>query len=145
MKRIKLTFPDGTQVKADLLDESEPDLVQSLWAAIEQPVKLVCYGSLSNGSVINAYMRPSREPVETMRPGRHPVSYGELCSGEILWDGTRLLLVYGPCTEPGTAGAVTARITGSHLKNYEKACLDIGLYTYHNHKPSILISEREAE
>lgn len=149
MRRIKFTFPNGMQIGASLLDEKEPELAESLWEATEQPLRLICHNTLSSGSAFGAYSRPPREPVEAGyqgRPvGRNNVSYTKIKMGEMVWTGTRFLVVYGPCTEPGIVGSVVVKVDDEDLAAYEEACTDVWYHTYHYHKLAVLTVEREAE
>ncbi len=149
MRRIKFTFPNGMQVSARLLDETEPELSQSLWDTLERPVRFICHNTLSSGSAFGAYMRPPREPVEAGYQGRpvghNSVSYTKIKMGEMVWTGTRFLVVYGPCTEPGIVGAVVVKVDEADLGKYEEACNDVWYHTYHYHKLAVLTAEREAE
>lgn len=148
MRKIKLTFPNGTEVHARLLDETEPELCDSLWNTLEQPVCFICHNTLSSGSAFGAYMRPPREPLEAGyqgRPkGRNSVSYTKIKLGELVWTGARFLVVYGQCTEPGIVGAVVVKVDDSDLPKYLDASNDVWLHTYHYHKLAVLTAEREA-
>ena len=149
MRRIKFTFPNGTEIRAGLLDEKEPELAQSLWDMVEEPMGFICHNTLSSGSAFGAYSRPPREPVEAGyqgRPiGRNNVSYTKIKLGEMVWTGTRFLVVYGQCTEPGIVGSVVVKVDEADLVKYEEACNDVWYHTYHYHKLAVLKVEREAE
>ena len=147
MRKIKFTFLNGAQVYGRILEEVEPELAESLWNAVEFPVRFICHNTLSSGSAFGAYMRPPREPVEAGyqgRPvGRNNISYTKIKPGEIVWTGTRFLVVYGPCTEPSVVGSVVVKIDDSNFNQYLAACNDVWYHTYHYHKLAILTVERE--
>lgn len=149
MRKIRFTFPNGTSCTGRLLEEPEPELSESLWNTLEQPVRFICHNTLSSGNCFGAYMRPSREPVEAgyqgCPVGRNSVSYTKIKSGEMVWTGARFLVVYGQCTEPGVVGAVVVSIQEEDLQKYEEACNDVWHHTYHYHKLAVLQAEREAE
>lgn len=147
MRKIDLTFPNGTVVKATLLEAEEPELCESLWEFAEDPEPLICHNTLSTGFSFPAFRRPSRSPnTEThlANPvGRHKVGYTSLKAGDLLWSGTKLYVVYGFCTEPSIAGAVTARVDEEYMDELIKAGEDVWNYTYLYHKLAVLKVKRE--
>ncbi|MDY3282525.1 hypothetical protein [Dysosmobacter sp.] len=147
MKKIKLTFPNGTAVLATLLEEEEPELSASLWEFAEDPEPLICHNTLSTGFSFPAFRRPSRSPnteSHLANPiGRNKVGYTSLKAGDLLWSGTKLYVVYGFCTEPSIAGAVTARVDPEYLDLLIKAGEDVWNHTYYYHKLAVLNVSRE--
>ena len=149
MRRIRLTFPNGTAVRADLLEEAEPELCEDLWRYLTEERLLICHNTLSTGYSFAAYRRPSTSPntsAHLANPiGRGKVGYTELRRGDLLWTKTKLYVAYGPCTEPGLVGAVTARVAEGDLEPFEAACRDVWQYTYSLHRLALLRAAREAE
>ena len=62
MKRITLEFPNGTVVRAVLLEEEEPELCENLWEFAKEEQSLICHNTLSTGNSFVAFRRPSRSP-----------------------------------------------------------------------------------
>ena len=89
MKKIKLIFPNGTEVKATLWETEEPELCESLWDFAKEEQSLICHNTLSTGFSFPAFRRPSRSPnteSHLANPiGRHKVDTPNwkrvICSG----------------------------------------------------------------
>jgi hypothetical protein len=149
MKKIKLSFPNGAVIKATLLEAEEPELCDSLWDFAREPQSLICHNTLSTGFSFPAFRRPSRSPnteSHLANPiGRHKVVYTALEKGNLLWSGTKLYVVYGYCTEPSIAGAVTAQVDEADMDAFVKAGEDVWHHTYYFHKLAVLKVEREAD
>lgn len=147
MKKIKLTFPNGAEVKAALLEEQEPELCESLWDFAGEEQSLICHNTLSTGFSFPAFPRPSRSPnteSHLANPiGRHKVGYTSLRAGDLLWSVSKLYVVYGFCTEPSMAGAVTAKVDETDMDVFLKACQDVWHHTYYFHKLAVLRVKRE--
>ena len=147
VKQIKLTFPNGTVVRADLLEQEEPELCESLWEFAKEEQPLICHNTLSTGYSFPAFRRPSRSPnteSHLANPiGRHKIGYTSLVKGNLLWSGTKLYVVYGFCTEPSIAGAVTAQVVDEDMDAFVKAGEDVWYHTYFYHKLAVLKVERE--
>ena len=147
-KKIRISFPNGTVVKAALWEEQEPELTKSLWEFAENhKFPLVCHSTLSTGGSFPAFIRPSRSPNTTSHlanpVGRHKIGYTSLKAGDLLWSGTKLYVVYGFCTEPSIAGAVTARVDDEDMAKYIEACIDVWNHTYYYHKLATIDVKRE--
>lgn len=149
MKRIRLCFPNGSIVKATLLEQEEPELCKDLWDFARDPQPLICHNSLSTGFSFPAFRRPSRSPnteAHLANPiGRHKVGYTALKRGDLIWSVNKLYVVYGFCTEPSIAGAVTARIDPAYMDDFVRACEDVWHHTYFFHKLSVLTIRREED
>ena len=149
MKKMKLTFPNGTFVIGTLKEQEEPELSESLWNFGKSPEKLICHNTLSTGYAYGAYSRPTRSPIEAGFMGRPvgncPVSYTNVRAGEIVWTGNRMFVSYGKCTEPGVVGAVTMVIDPEYMDAFIKGSYDVWMHTYSYHKLAVITVEREAE
>ena len=147
MKKIQLSFPNGSVVKATLLESEEPELCESLWEFAKEEQSLICHNTLSTGFSFPAFRRPSRSPnteSHLANPiGRHKVGYTSLKKGNLLWSGTKLYVVYGFCTEPSIAGAVTAQVDDEYMDAFVKAGEDVWHHTYYFHKLAVLKVKRE--
>jgi len=147
MKKIKLIFPNGTEIKAALLEDREPELCQSLWEFAKEEQTLICHNTLSTGFSFAAFRRPSRSPnteSHLANPiGRCKIGYTSLQKGNLLWSVTKLYVVYGPCTEPSVAGAVTAQVEEGDMDAFMRACEDVWHHTYYFHKLAVLKVRRE--
>lgn len=147
MKKIQLSFPNGAVVKATLLESEEPELCESLWDFAKEEEPLICHNTLSTGFSFPAFRRPSRSPnTEThlANPvGRNKIVYTSLKAGNLLWSGTKLYVVYGFCTEPSIAGAVTAQVDEDCMDAFIKAGEDVWHHTYFFHKLAVMKVKRE--
>lgn len=147
MKKIKLIFPNGAEVKAALWEKEEPELCESLWDFAKEEQSLICHNTLSTGFSFPAFRRPSRSPnteSHLANPiGRNKVGYTKLKAGNLLWSGTKLYVVYGFCTEPSIAGAITAQVDEEDMETFIKAGEDVWNHTYFFHKLAVLKVKRE--
>lgn len=147
LKKIILTFPNGAVVKATLLEDAEPELCEDLWDFAKEEQSLICHNTLSTGKSFPAFRRPSRSPnteSHLANPiGRNKVVYTALKEGELLWSKTKLYVVYGFCTEPSIAGAVTARVDPEDMEAFIRAGEDVWNHTYLYHKLAVLKVKRE--
>lgn len=140
MKKISISFSDGLVVQASLLTEQEPDLVENLLSKLIAPQKFVCNHLVSAGKIFDAYMRPSEEPI-AKPTGKNTVTACELHSGDILWDGEKLSIVYGDVVQPGMIGCVIGRAEVTPV--FDKACLNVWYDIYREHKVSIITVAEE--
>ena len=147
MRKIILTFPNGTVVNATLLEAEEPELCESLWNFLETEQSFICHNTLSTGHSFAAFCRPTRNPnteSHLANPvGRHKVAYTDLKKGNLIWSGTKLYVVYGYCTEPSVAGAVTAQVDEEDLDALVTAGENVWHHTYYFHKLAVLKCRRE--
>lgn len=148
-KKIKLSFPNGAVIHASLLEEAEPELCESLWEFAKEEQSLICHNTLSTGYSFPAFRRPSKSPnteSHLANPiGRNKVGYTSLKKGNLLWSGTKLYVVYGFCTEPSIAGAVTAQVDEEDMEAFVKAGEDVWHHTYFFHKLAVLKVVREED
>jgi len=147
MKRICLEFPNKMQIHATLLEEEEPELCESLWDFIEEEQHFICHNTLSTGYSFAAFPRPTRSPntdSHLANPiGRNKIGYTKLKCGDLIWSGSKLYVVYGTCTEPSIAGAVTAIVDSEELDALVAAGLNVWDHTYYYHKLAVLKVRRE--
>ncbi len=147
MKRITLEFPNGTVVRAVLLEEEEPELCENLWEFAKEEQSLICHNTLSTGNSFVAFRRPSRSPnteSHLANPiGRNKKKYTALATGNLLWSMTKLYVVYGFCTEPSIAGAVAAQVIPEDMDAFIRAGEDVWNHTYYYHKLAVLKVKRE--
>lgn len=147
MKKICLTFPNGMLIHATLLEDQEPELCESMWHFIEDEQSFICHNTLSTGYSFAAFPRPSRSPntaSHLANPiGRNKIGYTKLTCGDLIWSGSKLYVVYGNCTEPSIAGAITARVDDADLSALVAAGLNVWDYTYYYHKVAVLKVRRE--
>ena len=150
MDKIKITFPSGVSVRATLQRDVEPELAESLWQKIATPQRGIPHVTVSTGDSFSLFFRaPYDAPKKagTLRApiGNHVLYYTELHAGDLLWNNLKMYCAYGPCTEPGLVGAVTARVAEGDLEPFEAACRDVWQYTYSLHRLALLRAAREAE
>ena len=98
MKKINISFPNGTVISADVLQDKEPELVESMWNFFETPQKLICHNTLSTGDSFAAFPRPPKSPVKAGHLGKtignNRIHYTELKAGNLIWSGTKLYVCY---------------------------------------------------
>lgn len=147
VRKIRLTFPNKTEVAAFFLEQEEPELCDSLWRFVEREQGFICHNTLSTGYAFAAFPRPTRSPSTASHlanpVGRNKIGYTLLSAGGLLWSGSKLYVPYGKCTEPSIAGAITAKILPEHLNAFVEACHDVWNYTYFFHKVAVLKVRRE--
>lgn len=139
MKKLAIMFPDKSKITATLLEEQEPCLAGDLWEKLSRPLVLICDHAVSAGRIFDAYIRPGKEPA-AQPGGERPVEFQELASGDILWDGEKLSVVYGPVPQPGIAGCVVAKAEAS--PSFESACMNIWYDIYREHIGSAVTVSR---
>ena len=140
MKKISISFPANLTVRASLLTEQEPVLVENLLSKLATPQKFVCNHSVSAGKIFDAYMRPPEEPAEKPK-GNRLTSASELHSRDILWDGEKLSVVYGDVVQPGVLGCVIGHAEVNPA--FDKACLNIWYDIYREHSVSVITVAEE--
>ena len=140
MKKISISFPANLTVRASLLTEQEPVLVENVLSKLATPQKFVCNHSVSAGKIFDAYMRPAEEPAEKPK-GNRLISASELHSGDILWDGEKLSVVYGDVVQPGVLGCVIGHAEVNPV--FDKACLNIWYDIYREHSVSVITVAEE--
>ncbi len=136
MRNISIAFPTGEIVRVNIDTEEEPELAADFLNRIGEAEEFICNHSLSAGCIFDAYMRPSSEPAEKVI-GRNFIQYENLSSGDILWDGEKLSVVYGEVMKPVGKGTVIGRI--GNKEGFEKACKNIWYNTYREHVLSTII------
>lgn len=149
MKKIRLLFPNGSNIIASLLNAEEPELCESLWNFVEHEQGFICHNTLSTGYAFAAFPRPTRSPSTSSHLanpiGRNKIGYTSLTVGDLLWSGSKLYVPYGRCTEPSIAGAVTAKVDAEYMNIFAVACRDVWHHTYFYHKIAIIKVSREVQ
>jgi hypothetical protein len=147
MRKIRLTFPNKTEILATLWEKEEPELSESLWNFLEKEQGFICHNTLSTGYAFAAFPRPTRSPSTSSHLanpiGRNKIGYTSLFPGGLLWSGSKLYVPYGKCTEPSIAGAVTAKVIEECLESFIAACHEVWNYTFYFHKVAVLKVCRE--
>jgi len=147
MKKIRLIFPNKTEVLATVLEKEEPELSKSLWDFLETEQGFICHNTLSTGYAFAAFPRPTRSPSTSShlaKPvGRNLLGYTSLRAGMLLWSGSKLYVPYGRCTEPSIAGAEVVHVDEEYMDDFISACFDVWNYTYRRHEMAMLKVRRE--
>ncbi|MDP2901365.1 MAG: hypothetical protein Q8O47_10405, partial [Candidatus Bathyarchaeota archaeon] len=117
VRGIIIEFPGiGSSVRADLWEDVEPELCETLWANLREPARMVCRHPVSSGQEFSAEARPPRHPVKSgVGVGRRRYLYTTVPLGGVVYAVTGgfggLSLYYGPCTEPlQIRGSVVAQV-----------------------------------
>lgn len=141
MKNVSITFSAGLRVRINIIEGQEPELVADLLKKLSNgPRTMICNHAVCAGRIFDAYMRYDREPAQGIT-GRCPMPYAQLTSGDILWDGERLRVVYGEVTQPGTAGYVIGKAEAGPV--FEKACMNVWYDIYREHTVSVITIAEE--
>jgi len=151
-RKIFIEFPDiKTKFHATLQEEAEPEQCEALWKVLKNPLKMVCYNTLSTGHFFGADGRPPRHPVKFGSQAK-PIGRGKpllLCQldpGMIIYAGGHSLkFAYGPdITEPLAApGPVTAIVDKDGLDDLMKAGLSVWNAQFMTHRVVTMIAGRE--
>ena len=141
MKKVTLTFPTGLRVQASIMVEREPALAADFLGKLANgPQTLVCNHAVCAGKIFDAYMRYDSNPTQAIA-GQCPVTYAQLTSGDLLWDGEKLSVVYGEVMQPGTAGCVIGKADNGPV--FDKACLNVWYDIYREHTVSMITIAEE--
>ena len=148
MSTFKFRFPNGFVATATVRDKEEPECVAAAMEYLKDgPCKTVTYHTLSTGDLFASYPRAPRHPV----PSGSQVTYigteskmiYDLLPGDISWQGSNFVYVYGDCTEPVyLGGPVIATINKEDLPGFITACKDIWFHQYIYHKVAIITIEK---
>jgi hypothetical protein len=119
VKMIVIEFPfRKTGIPAPLLIQEEPEMCQTLWDLLGQPVKMICHHTLSTGDYFHGCGRPPKHPVaigsQATPLGKKRLLLSQLKPGSLVYNGGHdIAIAYGPdLTEPLVArGPVVARVS----------------------------------
>jgi hypothetical protein len=119
VKTILIEFPfKKTGISATLLIEEEPEMCQTVWDLLGQPMKMICHHTLSTGDYFHGCGRPPKRPVaigsQATPLGKRRLLLSQLKPGSIVYSGGHdIAIAYGPdMTEPLVArGPVVARVS----------------------------------
>jgi len=122
-KMILIEFPlRKTGISATLLIQEEPEMCQTLWDLLGQPMKMICHHTLSTGEYFHGCGRPPKHPVaigsQATPLGKNRLLLSQLKPGSIVYSGGHdIAIAYGPdLTEPLVAkGPVVARVSKDAL------------------------------
>jgi hypothetical protein len=149
VRSIVIEFPSiSSSVRADLWEEVEPELCETLWANLGEPVKMVCRHPVSSGQEFSAEARPPRHPVKSgLGVGRKRYLYTTVPLGGVVYAVTGgfggLSLYYGPCTEPlQIRGSVVAQVVPNDLAKAAKAGKAVWDAQALEHKPMVIVVRR---
>lgn len=153
MRKVKMTFPNGFVARAIVNDVEEPKAGDSLWEAVEKPLKIACHNTVSTGRGFLGFPRAPREPRkleyqgETVYTGKNVKLLTDAVAGELyIRDVWSYFFIWGDCTEPlNPGGPLAARVVPEDLDGYIKACHDVWMHTYFYHKLAVIVMEREEE
>ncbi len=138
----------GSRIRAELWEEAEPELSNTLWANLAEPVKMVCRHPVSSGQEFSAEARPPRHPVKSgLGVGRKRYLYTTVPLGGVVYAVTGgfggLSLYYGPCTEPlQIRGSVVAQVVPEDLPKAAKAGRAVWDAQALQHKPMVIVVGR---
>jgi hypothetical protein len=149
VRSIVIEFPKiGSSVRANLWDEVEPELCETLWANLKEPTKMVCRHPVSSGQEFSAESRPPKHPVKSgLGVGRNRYLYTTVPLGGVVYAVTGgfggLSLYYGPCTEPlQMRGSVVAQVIPGDLEKAAKAGRTVWDAQAFEHKPMVIVVRR---
>ena len=149
VRSIVIEFPSvGSSVRADLWEEVEPELCETLWGNLAEPIKMVCRHPVSSGQEFSAEARPPRHPVKSgLGVGRKRYLYTTVPLGGVVYAVTGgfggLSLYYGPCTEPlQIRGSVVAQVVPEDLPKAAKAGKAVWDAQALEHKPMTIVVRR---
>ena len=122
-KMILLEFPfRKTGIPATLLFQEEPEMCQTLWDLLRQPMKMICHHTLSTGDFFHGCGRPPKHPMaigsQASPLGKKRLLLSQLKPGSIVYSGGHdIAIAYGSdLTEPLVArGPVVARVSNDFL------------------------------
>jgi len=152
VRSIVIEFPAiGSSVRADLWEGVEPELCETLWANLGEPIKMVCRHPVSSGQEFSAEARPPRHPVKSgLGVGRKRYLYTTVPLGGVVYAVTGgfggLSLYYGPCTEPlQIRGSVVAQVVPGDLGEAAKAGRAVWDAQALEHRPMVIVVRRGAQ
>jgi hypothetical protein len=122
-KMILIVFPfRKTGIPAILLIKEEPEMCQTVWDLLGQPMKMICHHTLSTGDYFHGCGRPPKHPIaigsQAAPLGKKRLLLSQLKLGSIVYSGGHdIAIAYGPdLTEPLVArGPVVARVSNDFL------------------------------
>ncbi len=128
-KMILIEFPfKKTGILATLLIKEEPEMCQTLWDLLGQPMKMICHHTLSTGDFFHGCGRPPKHPIaigsQATPLGKKRLLLSQLKPGSIVYMGGHdIAIAYGPdMTEPLVArGPVVARVSKAFLEELYEA------------------------
>jgi len=148
-RSVLIEFPKiESSVRAELWESEEPELCETLWANLEQPVKMVCRHPVSSGMEFSAEARPPKHPVKSgLGMGRNRYLYTTVPLGGVVYAVTGgfggLSLYYGKCTEPlQIRGSVVAQVNSEDLDKAAKAGKAVWDAQILEHKPMVILVRR---
>jgi hypothetical protein len=130
-RKIKLTFSGFDKTISATLTQDSPPVADALWDALEKPLKLYTWHTISTGDY---FIGKGRGPLEPVRVGSQAKPIGEtllLCRlkpGSICYGGAEeISFSYGPnITEPlPDKGPVTAMVDEASLEDFYQAGMHI--------------------
>ena len=149
VKSIIIDFPSiGLSVRAELWEEEEPELCETLWESIGSSVRMVCRHPVSTGQEFSAEARPPRHPVKSgFAVGRKRYLYTMVPLGGVVYAVTGgfggLSLFYGRCTEPlQIRGSVIGQVVLSDMDKAAKAGKAVWDAQTQEHKPMVIVVRR---
>ena len=149
VRSILIEFPKiGSSVRADLWEEVEPELCETLWTNLKEPTKMVCRHPVSSGQEFSAEARPPKNPVVSgLGIGRNRYLYTTVPVGGVVYNITGgfggLSLYYGSCTEPlQIRGSVVAQVVSGDLEKAAKAGKTVWDSQVLEHKPMVIVVRR---
>src|SRR4030042_1031452 len=149
VRSILIEFPKiGSSVRADLWEEVEPELCETLWTNLKEPTKMVCRHPVSSGQEFSAEARPPKNPVVSgLGIGRNRYLYTTVPVGGVVYAITGgfggLSLYYGSCTEPlQIRGSVVAQVVSGALEKAAKAGKAVWDSQVLEHKPMVIVVRR---
>ena len=152
VRSIIIEFPSvGSSVRAELWEGIEPELCETLWGRLAEPVKMVCRHPVSSGQEFSAEARPPRHPVKSgLGVGRRKYLYTTVPLGGVVYAVTGgfggLSLYYGPCTEPlQIRGSVVAQVVPGDLPAAAKAGKAVWDAQALQHRPMVIVVRRDAQ
>jgi len=128
-KMILVEFPfRKTGIPATLLIKEEPEMCQTLWDLLGQPMKMICHHTLSTGDFFHCCGRPPKHPIaigsQAAPLGKKRLLLSQLKPGSIVYMGGHdIAIAYGQdMTEPLVArGPVVARVPKAFLEELYEA------------------------
>jgi len=150
-RTILIEFPlRATQIPARLLFEEEPEMCQTVWDLLSQPMKMICHHTLSTGDFFHGCGRPPKHPVaigsQTAPLGKKRLLLSRLKQGCIVYMGGHdIAIAYGPdMTEPLVArGPVVARVSRDFLGELFEAGRNVWHAQFITHRLQTMTLKRQ--
>ena len=122
-KMILIVFPfRKTGIPAILLIKEEPEMCQTVWDLLGQPMKMICHHTLSTGDYFHGCGRPPKHPIaigsQAAPLGKKRLLLSQLKPGSIVYSGGHdIAIAYGSdLSAPlGARGPVVARGSNDFL------------------------------